>query len=56
MGVGDTKWSFAFDGSRCKTWNGPVTSERDNNYGREWNEGGGLLPAILEGDIFINRK
>ena len=39
MGVGDTKWSFAFDGSRCKTWNGPVTSERDNNYGKEWSEG-----------------
>lgn len=25
LGVGDDKHSFAFDGGRCKKWNGPVT-------------------------------
>ncbi|XP_013412358.1 RING finger and SPRY domain-containing protein 1-like [Lingula anatina] len=39
LGVGDDKNSCAFDGGRCKKWNGSITELEDNNYGEEWSDG-----------------
>ena len=39
VGVGDDTNSCAFDGARCKVWNGPPSEQRNNDYGREWSNG-----------------
>ncbi|XP_064637619.1 uncharacterized protein LOC135493903 [Lineus longissimus] len=39
LGVGDDKRSVAFDGERCKKWNGPLTEQLDNVYGEPWKDG-----------------
>ncbi|XP_035674331.1 uncharacterized protein LOC118414406 [Branchiostoma floridae] len=36
IGVGDNVQSCAFDGARCKVWRGPITEQKDNEYGTEW--------------------
>ena len=38
-GVGDDKNSCAFDGARCKIWNGPLGEQINNDYGKEWSSG-----------------
>ncbi|XP_072026702.1 uncharacterized protein [Amphiura filiformis] len=39
VGIGDFINSCAYDGARCKKWNGPVTETLSNDYGMEWCEG-----------------
>ncbi|XP_070540294.1 uncharacterized protein [Ptychodera flava] len=39
LGVGDDIHSYAFDGGRCKVWNGPITEQMNNDYGTEWRDG-----------------
>src|SRR4051794_31255564 len=46
-GVGDDDLSFAYDGCRCKKWNGDNTS----GYGLRWKEGDVVGCAVdLEGN------
>ncbi|XP_071492443.1 uncharacterized protein [Diadema antillarum] len=39
VGVGDDLHSCAFDGARCRKWNGPITETSSNEYGLEWQVG-----------------
>ncbi|XP_030841407.1 uncharacterized protein LOC591592 isoform X2 [Strongylocentrotus purpuratus] len=39
LGVGDDLNSCAFDGARCRKWNGPITETLNNEYGLEWQVG-----------------
>lgn len=39
VGVGDDLNSCAFDGARCRKWNGPITETLNNEYGLEWQVG-----------------
>jgi hypothetical protein len=39
LGVGDDMNSYAYDGARCRKWNGPILSLKGGPYGYLWEEG-----------------
>eukprot|EP00124_Ichthyophonus_hoferi_P004695 Ihof_evm1s551 gene=Ihof_evmTU1s551 len=39
VGVGDDKYSYAFDGSRRRAWHGDPGSQQMSSYGKMWLEG-----------------